>query len=313
MQGNLAGPGADVLVSIVVPTYNEEADIRDTLEALAQLSYPNKEVLIVDDSTDNTPAIIQEYANKGIKLLKRRVNKDGRSGARNAGIRAAKGEIVIILNADVFLPVDFIERILVHYKAGYDYVLVESSIENPQHLFARYVEALHIRDHKNQDWIEWTEGFSCRRDVAFKAGLFPEGLPIPLVAGEDGVFGRTLAKRFRKKIDRNLVVHHRAPWTFSNYWSSRKEKEKPYVHFFVDKKPLINIFFHQLAKTVLTMLWLFLLVPWILTSWKLSGFSPRGRKDFIPFLGASFIAKLAGRVSAWEGFFKILRLRAWTS
>ena len=43
--------------SIVVPTYNEENDIAGTLDALTSLDYPDKEIIVVDDSTDSTPAI----------------------------------------------------------------------------------------------------------------------------------------------------------------------------------------------------------------------------------------------------------------
>ena len=59
------------LVSIIIPTFNEEADIKDTLERLVGLSYKNKEIIVVDDSTDNTPGIVKDYGKFGVKLFHR--------------------------------------------------------------------------------------------------------------------------------------------------------------------------------------------------------------------------------------------------
>src|SRR3990167_3723398 len=124
--------------SIVVPTYNEENDIGITLEALATLDYPDYEVFMVDDSTDSTPDIIQRYKDRGIQLIK--PGGGGRCEARNIGIKAATGEVVVILNADVQLPKDFLQKIKKHYDAGMDLVSVSAKALNDDHLFARYVD-----------------------------------------------------------------------------------------------------------------------------------------------------------------------------
>ena len=47
--------------------------------------------------------------------------------------------------------------------------------------------------------MEWTEGFSCRREAALKAGLFPTGFPVAICAGEDGFFGQGLRANKAKK------------------------------------------------------------------------------------------------------------------
>ena len=117
------------LISIIIPTYNEAEDIRRTLEAIVRLAYPRKEVIVVDNSRDGTSAIVQEFAAQGVLLL-RQQQQDGRSGARNQGILQAVGDVVVILNADVLLPPDFLSRIAQHYMQGADYVLVESRVEN---------------------------------------------------------------------------------------------------------------------------------------------------------------------------------------
>ena len=83
-------------ISAVVCTYNGERTIRDCLEGLLNLEYPNFEVIVVDDgSTDATAAIAREY---GFRLLT--TQKLGLSNARNIGMEAATGEIVAYLDDD---------------------------------------------------------------------------------------------------------------------------------------------------------------------------------------------------------------------
>jgi O-antigen biosynthesis protein len=83
-------------ISVVVCSYNGQRTIRDCLEGLLQLEYPNFEVIIVDDgSTDMTPAIAREY---GFALIT--TPHRGLSHARNVGIEAATGEIVAFIDDD---------------------------------------------------------------------------------------------------------------------------------------------------------------------------------------------------------------------
>ena len=83
-------------VSVVVCSYNGSRTLRDCLEGVRRLEYPDFEVIVVDDgSTDATPSIAQEY---GVRLV-RTVNR-GLSRARNTGIDTATGEIVAFTDDD---------------------------------------------------------------------------------------------------------------------------------------------------------------------------------------------------------------------
>src|SRR5690606_432603 len=60
-------------ISITVPAFNEEAQIRGTIESLLRLDYPadRRQILIVSDaSTDRTDDIVREYADRGVELLR---------------------------------------------------------------------------------------------------------------------------------------------------------------------------------------------------------------------------------------------------
>jgi GT2 family glycosyltransferase len=85
-------------VSVVVCSYNGSRTIRDTLEGLRRLAYPNYEVIVVDDgSTDATPSIVSEYPFRLVSTP-----NHGLSAARNLGLSQAKGEIVAYIDDDAW-------------------------------------------------------------------------------------------------------------------------------------------------------------------------------------------------------------------
>lgn len=120
------------LVSIVIPAHNEEGYIEKTLSHIRKQSYKNIEIIVVDDgSTDNTTKKAKKYANKTIKLKKRR----GVSYARNAGAKIARGKLLVFLDADTILwDKDAISKILEHIGKGYNHGTCRMRAEKPRHL-----------------------------------------------------------------------------------------------------------------------------------------------------------------------------------
>ena len=207
--------------SIIIPTQNEAKDILMTLSSIRANQFCDYEVLVVDASTDDTPKTVGQFGDPRFRVLAQD-NRDGRCGARNQGIRAARGEVVVILNADVRLPTDFLSRLKTHYDNGADYVIVDSTVENRHHPFGAMVEAEHRYLYRSgRETVNWCEGYSCRRRCALEAGLFPEKQKVPICAGEDAVFGEEIAKRFRRVTDMSLVVTHAVPQDFKTFWSQR--------------------------------------------------------------------------------------------
>lgn len=85
-------------ISVVVCSYNGSRTIRETLEGLKRLEYPDFELIVVNDgSTDATPAIAAEYPVRLISTENR-----GLSSARNTGWQAASGEIVAYIDDDAY-------------------------------------------------------------------------------------------------------------------------------------------------------------------------------------------------------------------
>jgi hypothetical protein len=304
--------GAKMKFSIVIPTYNEAKDIADTIRAILLLEYDDYEVIIVDDSTDNTAEIIKRFNDPRITLIRPEV-RDGRCGARNIGILASNGEVVVILNADVRLPVDYLNKILEHYKAGFDYVLVKAKVSNNQDLLARYVDSVSqmIEGRQDPQWMQWTEGFSCVRSRAIQAGLFPAGLPLQICAGEDGFFGANLKKiGAKKKVDFDIVVMHVAPSELGEYWSIRKGRGKgcPQVRFFLEKWSLIKISAWAALRVIKNIISIVSLVPMVLVITPSLRYSKRGYSDFFPFMYAWLVEQLAFHVGEWESIMEIKKI-----
>ena len=90
-------------ISIIVPAYNEAANIKHTLESIVDSDYPAKELVVVDDgSKDLTYAIATQYAQtcKHCRIRVVRKKNGGKASAMNYGLRFAAGEIIVIVDAD---------------------------------------------------------------------------------------------------------------------------------------------------------------------------------------------------------------------
>jgi len=95
-------------VSVVVCAYNAAATLEDNLSSLARLSYPDYEVIVVNDgSTDATLTIAERY---DVRIIS--VPNGGLSAARNLGLHAASGEIVAYTDADTRVDRDWLSHLV---------------------------------------------------------------------------------------------------------------------------------------------------------------------------------------------------------
>ena len=101
-------------ISVIIPCYNCQEFIGDTLESLVNQTYRDFEVICVNDgSTDKTLSLLKEWRKRNIIDIQI-VDKSngGVSSARNAGINAAKGTYILFLDSDDMYHPEYIERLL---------------------------------------------------------------------------------------------------------------------------------------------------------------------------------------------------------
>jgi cellulose synthase/poly-beta-1,6-N-acetylglucosamine synthase-like glycosyltransferase/peptidoglycan/xylan/chitin deacetylase (PgdA/CDA1 family) len=100
-QHTHAGEGYAPFVSIIVPAYNEELVIKNTITSLLESDYENYEIIVVDDgSLDKTSEIVRENFSQNERVRLFSAANGGKAAALNMGLRYANGEIVIALDAD---------------------------------------------------------------------------------------------------------------------------------------------------------------------------------------------------------------------
>jgi glycosyltransferase involved in cell wall biosynthesis len=97
------------LVSIIIPAYNSERWIEYTLDSAVAQTWPNKEIIVVNDgSTDRTADVVRRYASKGVTLITR--ENGGLCAAQNSGFQHSHGDYIQWLDSDDLLMPDKIER-----------------------------------------------------------------------------------------------------------------------------------------------------------------------------------------------------------
>ena len=111
--GGIRSPGISGFVSVVLPVYNGAAMVRESLESVLGQSYPDFEVIAIDDgSTDGTGEILEEYARRDDRI--RVVHQDNRQIPKtlSRGFRMARGEFLTWTSADNRFKPDFLEKMV---------------------------------------------------------------------------------------------------------------------------------------------------------------------------------------------------------
>ena len=107
------------MISIVVPAYNAAGVIGRCIDSVLRQTYPDFELLIIDDgSTDETAEIVAAKAAQDTRIHLIRQENTGVSSARNAGIAAASGELLCFIDCDDTVSANYLETLLALYSPG---------------------------------------------------------------------------------------------------------------------------------------------------------------------------------------------------
>jgi len=217
--------------SLVVAAYNEEDDIVLCLDALVGQTYDDKEIIAVDDaSTDRTPEILDRYAEQydEVTVVRNETNR-GVAATRNHGLKRAAGDVVVIINADVVLKPDHLERLVPHYESGADFVVCRSRVRNDDTPIGTFIQA------QEDDYLAsdvrriWSEGWSVRRDILESVGGFDERYPS--ASGEDAALGYQLDEKYERVVDNDIIVPHIAPESLDIFRSERQGRGRGRLYY----------------------------------------------------------------------------------
>lgn len=305
MQGSRSA-----VFTLLIASKDEEKDIRLVLESALAQTYPHKEIIVIDDSSDGTKEIIRRYVDRGVILVDGR--GEGCCMARNLGMQRATGDVIVFLTADTKLDPDYLEKIVPYYEQGYDWVTVESCSCNIENVYSRFVEMQHRYEESRPGYEPYTtQGYSVRREAALAVGLISGG-HYPVNTCRDWTLGKKLTERGYKKMnDRSIVVLHKSPDNFAEYWQVRKTRGlmAAYQPYFMFHASPTLLFFKFAAKDILAFFHFILIAPAVLRVIAVARHSDHSVRDFFLFYHAYLVQILARCVGEWQGLLHILRLR----
>jgi cellulose synthase/poly-beta-1,6-N-acetylglucosamine synthase-like glycosyltransferase len=160
------------LVSVIVPVYNEAANIAGTVRSLLDNDYPLLDVIVVDDgSTDDTAGIVERLALPRVRVVRQR--NAGKPAALNTGVRYARGDIFIMVDGDTVFERDAVGRLIQPLRdPAVGAVSGNTKVANRGGLLGRWQH------------LEYVVGFNLDRR------MFDIGRCMPTVPGAIGAFRR---------------------------------------------------------------------------------------------------------------------------
>jgi cellulose synthase/poly-beta-1,6-N-acetylglucosamine synthase-like glycosyltransferase/peptidoglycan/xylan/chitin deacetylase (PgdA/CDA1 family) len=179
-----AGSEFAPFVSIIVPAYNEELVVERTIRSLLASEYTNYEIIVVDDgSQDNTSQVVADKFGSDQRVTLLTVTNAGKAAALNTGLRHARGEVVVALDADTLFDPQTVGA-LAHrfYDKNLGAIAGNAKVGNRVNLVTRW-QALEYITSQNMDRRAFAS-LNCitvvpgavgawRKDLLVEAGGFP--------------------------------------------------------------------------------------------------------------------------------------------
>jgi cellulose synthase/poly-beta-1,6-N-acetylglucosamine synthase-like glycosyltransferase len=231
----------DYRVSIIIAARNEEQKIGSCIQALVDQSYPADqfEIIIVDDrSLDSTAAIVQNYCRQfaNIRLLRITDLAEGISPKKNAlqkGIETAIGEIILTTDADCIPEPGWVKSMVSYFEPEVGLVAGFSPLESNEN--NNLIHRLFTLDSLTLSAVAagsfgMGKPLTCNgRNLAYRRETFDAvgGFKkiYKIVSGDDDLFLHLVRQqtswKFRYAMDRESIVHSKAPETFKQFMNQR--------------------------------------------------------------------------------------------
>ena len=184
-------------LSVVIPARNEEAYIGRALRSVAQQAWPLErlEAIVVDNaSTDRTAAVVESLAVHvtPLRIVLVREPRPGRSRAKNRGAAAARGDVLLFLDADSVMAPTLAAEIIAHRHIGYPAGSVRVIAETTDFFDRWFFELMEIGKtyfriraqmlYCSREWFERSGGFDESLEIAedreFLQRLQGRGVPV---------------------------------------------------------------------------------------------------------------------------------------
>lgn len=210
-------------ISVVVPAYNEHHRIGKCLESLIEQDYPGNayEIIAVDNnSSDSTMEVIKQFPVRAVSERKK-----GRAVARNAGIRAASGDILAFIDADCIPARDWLQNMMSCFSdISIGCIAGEISPYKPASQLHNYLARIGYFSQSTtlaHPFLPFaqTGNAAYTREVLDAIGLFDENL----LSGQDADLSWRMQLETDKKIAfaEKAVVYHPYPATYRSFYKQK--------------------------------------------------------------------------------------------
>lgn len=201
-------------ISVIIPVYNGGASFRKCLLKLAEaIPAPLEIIVVADGDTDASWLVAKNFGARVIRIPR----SSGPARARNVGARAAKGDILFFVDADVAISSDAIGHIQLAFQKEPDLAaLIGSYDDDPgsRNFLSQYRNLLHHYVHqtgREEASTFWGACGAIRRDIFLKMGGFDDDYFRPSI--EDIELGyRLKAAGYKIKLLKTLQVKHLKHW-----------------------------------------------------------------------------------------------------
>lgn len=216
--------------SIIIPVFNGEKTLPDTLRSVNGIQYDSFEIIVVDDaSTDNSCAIAQQSGAKVIKLER----NSGPATARNRGAEDAGFEILLFTDSDVLVSKHILRQLDSSFKKSKaDAIQGTFSEVCPYANYFSQYKNLYNRFALNQlpEWIDttFTSVTAVKKQAFMQSGGFDSNIRTASV--EDRTLGRNLRKHgYSIYLDKSIEVIHNKQLTFIGFIKNQFRRSKDLV------------------------------------------------------------------------------------
>jgi len=210
-------------VSIIIPAFNEEKVIEKTIKNVKKLVYPRKkEIIVIDDgSTDKTYKIVKRI--KGIKIFRKK--NGGKANALNFGLKRARGEIVVCVDADSYPEENALLKTIPFFEKNVAAVTTSVFIKNPKNILEKLQEMEYIMIAWSRKILEYLDAIYVtpgpmslyKRKVLLKVGGFDE----KNLTEDIEIAWRLMKHKYKIKMVLDAKIYTNVPKNLKKWWHQR--------------------------------------------------------------------------------------------
>lgn len=236
-------------LSVIIPTYNSEKYIENTVNSLKKSQYPIHEIILIDDSSnDNTISILSDF---NIKIYKQ-INHTNANRCRNIGARISTGDILVFLDSDVIIKPDTLLNLVNSFENSEASAVVGLYAVNHSYksIFSKYknlwIRYSYLKSQPSIDWI-FAAISGIKKDVFLQISGFDESLKTNQI--DDIELGKRISSLGLKIIlNPKVEVIHQKEYSFSTFISNEYNRSQGFVKIAGNINPIIKSIFYGIAN-----------------------------------------------------------------